>query len=264
MIVAQLTFRKECNDYFPDFSGIQDEAFGLLRILLTADIGCQSLIYALINPHSTGIAGNYFGITIQGTKLYLGDESDDYMAVEAEPTNILLAIIKFTTYWINETPHLIIYKEGMLLDVQEDPQVSPLFITSANNSAEPLNGVRLHRMGSSFYSPYTAPIKDKIIWLLFELLQYETNGGSARTPIAIEDETLFWKQFKNVRVYEKRVGLRRLSRINGTKDFTRDEFEMDKDHLRELINTWDTLSLADTPTIIIQRNGERFTIKSVE
>jgi hypothetical protein len=98
------------------------------------------------------------------------------------------------------------------------------------------------------------------VWLVYEMVQYVARGGTRRWPTIIEDERSFWKQFANIRVYKKRVGIRGLYKINGTKDFTRDEFEMDKDHLRALINTWDQLSLADTPTIIIQRDGERFTI----
>jgi hypothetical protein len=92
---------------------------------------------------------------------------------------------------------------------------------------------------------------------MYELLQY--NKRSLRKPSESYDEPVFWTQFENVDIKDDKSFIRR----PYSSPIAPPELVMNKDHLRDIINQWDDLSLRDAKEITIHRDGERFTVEGV-
>jgi hypothetical protein len=101
-------------------------------------------------------------------------------------------------------------------------------------------------------------IEDLGIGLFFEIMQSDPNTKEQFKEYLPKTETfLFYGDLNYGFIDENRAF------IGNQYDNERQEVELDRTHLLELINKWEDLSNRDAKEIIVRRDGERFEIEGV-
>ncbi len=234
---------------------LYDQPIDLIYSLI---INCktENLLKALINPLCRGGLSNNIHLGLADTKAYISDTFENAEEeLEIDRFRLFIVIKKWYEYHLQAAQEIIIYREGEFFDVQKNFSIVPTLHIS-EPALHDSQKVVFYRTKSGYYLPDTAPIEEVDIWVLYELLQYQNSPPGLRKPVKIEDENSFWNQFKNMRMDSNKVKLRPFSHMGAALDL----LELEKTHLRELINTWDDLVAKDAREITIRRNGEQFEI----
>jgi hypothetical protein len=111
--------------------------------------------------------------------------------------------------------------------------------------------------GTSFYYPTTTSIKDKDIWLFYELVHDYNGRGLLDKYLENKRSCAGNCSYVDIEGETARVGWQYLNE----NEFY--ELVIDRTYLLELVNKWYDLSERDAKEIIVSRDGNKFEIEGI-
>jgi hypothetical protein len=260
MYIVKCTFNPQWERYTPNPPRVDDTPIFIFYQLVSdmGEYGEISIQEILLNPFDIPYENNVCYMISKKNRVKVGWLYDDEgnMFFEIDRNHLLATLKKWYACHLKDSNDIFIYRQGEFFDIQSNATITPNFNYSIEIEKKPYT-ITCYQISKNYYVPNIAPIADIPLWIMYELLQYAKI--SLRKSSESYDEPVFWTQFENVDIKDDKSFIRR----PYSSPTAPPELVMNKDHLRDIINQWDDLSLRDAKEITIQRDGERFTIEGI-